>query len=131
MRGNLVKLTIGGYFYQQPGIITGFSYEMNDDNATWEIGIDDAGNTDDSVKQLPHLIKVSGFNFIPIHDFVPKRVPMGLANENTNQRYIALADGPGISSTNYKLLKNIPKSLNLENIYTGPDSSEIQSNNLS
>ena len=75
MRGNLITLTIGGYFYEQPGIITGFSYEMNDDNATWEIGInDDLESGDDaSVKELPHLIKVSGFNFIPIHTFVPRK----------------------------------------------------------
>ena len=72
MRGNIVKLTIGGYFFEQPGIITGFSYEMNEDNATWEIGIDDDGGYDSSVKELPHLIKVKGFNFIPIHTFTPQ-----------------------------------------------------------
>ena len=72
MRGNIVKLTIGGYFFQQPGIITGFSYEMNEDNATWEIGIDSVGDDDDTTSQLPHLIKVKGFQFIPIHTFVPE-----------------------------------------------------------
>jgi len=61
MRGNFVVLSIGGYFIQQLGIITGFSYEMNDSNATW-----------DTEYELPHMIKVSGFNFIPIHNFVPK-----------------------------------------------------------
>lgn len=73
MRGNVVTLTVGDYFHEQPGIITGFSYEMNDDNATWEIGIDDSGEIDESVRVLPHLIKVSGFNFIPIHNFVPRK----------------------------------------------------------
>jgi hypothetical protein len=72
MRGNIVKLTIGGYFFQQPGIITGFSYEMNEDNATWEIGIDSVGEDDDTTSQLPHLIKVKGFNFTPIHTFTPE-----------------------------------------------------------
>jgi len=72
MRGNIVKLTIGGYFFQQPGIITGFSYEMNEDNATWEIGIGSKGDDDDTTSQLPHLIKVKGFQFIPIHTFVPE-----------------------------------------------------------
>ena len=72
MRGNIIKLTIGGYIHDQPGIITGFTYEMNEDNATWEIGIDDDGRSDDSVRELPHLIKVSGFNFIPIHNFAPQ-----------------------------------------------------------
>ena len=91
MQGNIVKLTVGGYFFQQPGIITGFSYEMNDDNATWEIGIDDNGEYDSSVKELPHLIKVSGFNFIPIHDFVPRLVQN--PNVGTKERYIALQAG--------------------------------------
>ena len=91
MRGNIVTLTIGGYFYEQPGIITGLSYEMNDDNATWEIGIDDKGEYDSSVKELPHLIKVSSFNFIPIHTFVPRLVQnKGIG---TKERYIALQAG--------------------------------------
>lgn len=104
MRGNIVKLTIGGYFYEQPGIITGLSYEMNDDNATWEIGIPDMeaeGNFyDPSVKELPHLIKVTGFNFIPIHTFVPRLTQN--PNTGTEERYIALANGIGLESTNYK-----------------------------
>ena len=89
MRGNIVKLTVGGYFFEQPGIITGLSYEMNDDNATWEIGINDEGGDDSSVKELPHLIKVSSFNFIPIHTFVPRLVQN--INKGTKERYIALA----------------------------------------
>jgi len=90
MRGNIITLTIGGYFYEQPGLITGFSYEMNEDNATWEIGIDDnTAGTDSSVKELPHLIKVTGFNFIPIHTFVPRKV-QGTGNFNVKEKYISL-----------------------------------------
>ena len=114
MRGNIVTLTIGGYFYEQPGIITGLSYEMNDDNATWEIGIPDKETTsgefyDPSVKELPHLIKVSGFNFIPIHDFVPRLQqnsfggvePDNILKDNNGygpERYIALANADGVSN---------------------------------
>ena len=87
MRGNIVKLTIGGYFDCQPGIITGFSYDMNDANATWEIGIDDTGAGGGDVKELPHLIKVTGFNFIPIHTFTPRLGPWD------SQPFIALSDG--------------------------------------
>jgi len=29
------------------------------------------------IKKLPHLIKVNGFNFIPIHKFVPQVSPLG------------------------------------------------------
>jgi len=94
MQGNIVKLTVGGYFYNQPGIITGFSYQMNDDNATWEIGINDEGESDNSVKELPHLIKVTGFNFIPIHEFVPKLQELSFNNNELTgygkERFIAL-----------------------------------------
>jgi len=112
MRGNLVTLTVGGYFYEQPGIITGFSYDMNDDNSTWEIGINDAGVSDNTVKELPHMIKVTGFNFIPIHTFVPRKQQMGYgdnltenilidANQYGPERYIALANGFGNDQNNY------------------------------
>jgi hypothetical protein len=57
MRGNMVTLTVGGYFNEQPGIITGFSFDMNDDSATWEIGIDENGNEDANTSQLPHSNK--------------------------------------------------------------------------
>ena len=119
MRGNIVTLTVGGYFYEQPGIITGFTYEMNDENATWEIGIENRGNSfgvpkDKSVKQLPHMIKVTGFQFIPIHKFVPKLQnidfpegddPATFSNDTNTygpERYIALADDDDIIS-NYGL----------------------------
>jgi hypothetical protein len=102
MRGNIVTLTIGGYFYEQPGIITGLSYEMNDDTATWEIGINDEGGYDSSVKELPHVIKVTGFNFIPIHTFVPRLQQLDFDKEGNlstdpygPERYIALANGSG------------------------------------
>jgi len=79
--GNIVELTIGDYIKNQTGILTGFTYEMNDENATWEIGINDkTGNdfgADPSVGELPHLIKVTGFNFIPIHRFVPQTQDVG------------------------------------------------------
>jgi hypothetical protein len=64
---------------------------MNDDNATWEIALNDDGGSDDSVRELPHLIKVSGFNFIPIHDFAPQTQIITLptsSNINANKPYI-------------------------------------------
>lgn len=72
MRGPLVSLTIGGYFYEQVGFITGLSFEM-DENTPWEIGINAQGEYDPSVKELAHIIKVTGFSFTPIHNFTPKK----------------------------------------------------------
>jgi hypothetical protein len=109
MRGNIVTLTIGGYFYEQPGIITGFSYEMNDESDSWEIGINDEGKNDNLVKELPHMIRVKGFNFIQIHNFVPRKqintyqqLDSDVLNDGNTygpQRYIALSAG---GNTNYE-----------------------------
>lgn len=104
MRGVLVELTIGGYFFNQPGFITGLTYDLSEES-TWEIGINDNGFTDprnrgdDFVKELPHMIKVSSFNFTPIHKFTPQvqkidgkfETPTNLGNGP--QRYIALDSG--------------------------------------
>jgi hypothetical protein len=72
MRGPLVSLTLGGYLYEQPGFITSLTYDIPNES-TWEIGIDEKGDTDPGVKQLPHMIRVTSFNFTPIHYFVPKK----------------------------------------------------------
>jgi len=113
MRGNLAQLTIGGYVYEQPGIITGLTYGI-EETSPWEIGINSGvqANTDYSVKQLPHMIKVSGFNFIPIQQFIPSKQTLTFTNKNApntgnvsddtgfvdgfgTQRFISLADVSG------------------------------------
>ncbi len=58
LRGNFVKLTIGDYLDNVPGIITGFSL-----NPIFEAGFELS-----SGRQLPKAIKVGGFNFTPITD---------------------------------------------------------------
>ena len=94
MRGNLVRLTVGGYVYEQPGFITSLTYDVPD-NSPWEIAIDAEGGSDSSVKELPHVIKVSGFQFTPIHTFLPEKP--NNAN-NPNSKFIALSNGV---NTNY------------------------------
>ena len=89
MRGNLVRLTVGGYLYEQPGFITSLTYNVPE-NTPWEIAIDAEGGSDGSVKELPHIIKVSGFSFTPIHTFLPEKP--NNAN-NPNSRFIALSNG--------------------------------------
>lgn len=99
MRGTLTQLTIGGYFYEQPGFITSLNYDLVE-ASTWEIGITGNGFTapfnrgDNSVKELPHMLKVTGFNFTPIHTFIPQVQKKGTGTlGNGLQRYIALQDG--------------------------------------
>jgi len=91
MRGNLVKLTLGGYIYEQPGFITSLTYTVPQES-NWEIGLNPDGGDDESVKELPHIIKVSGFSFTPIHTFLPSKPKPDNAN-NPNQKYIALSNG--------------------------------------
>ena len=85
MQGNLISLTVGGWFHEQVGIMKGLSLSVPSESP-WEIAIPDSNNisiinpdnsaqaikTDPSVKELPMIINVSGFEFIPIHDFVPR-----------------------------------------------------------
>ena len=82
MRGNLARLTVGGYLYNQLGIIKSITYTIPQES-TWEIGIDDNGNYDPTVKELAHMIKVTGFTFIPIEDQLPK----------LGSKFIALSNG--------------------------------------
>lgn len=104
MRGNLATLTVGGYLYEQPGIITSINYSVPQESP-WEIAIGETGgqggeDLDPSVKELPHIIKVTGFQFIPIHEFVPGK-QKNTYGENSKirefgpQRYIALSNPTG------------------------------------
>jgi len=116
MRGNLAQLTVGGYLYEQPGIITGLTYDIQEDTP-WELGINTEGGSDGTVKEMPHIIRVSGFNFIPIQSFVARKQELtfspdplsttatnngtGLARTFGDQRYISLANGITTDSSNY------------------------------
>ena len=82
MRGNLARLTVGGYLYNQLGIIKSITYDIPSES-TWEIGIDKNGNSDEFVEELPHMIKVTGFTFIPIENKIPQ----------IRNRFIHLAHG--------------------------------------
>jgi hypothetical protein len=116
MRGNLVQLTIGGYLYEQPGFITGLTYEMGEDSP-WEIGIGTApGSEDGTVKELTQIIRVTGFNFTPIQKFIPRKQQLQFSTNTTtitgddtgfvssypgDQRFISLANGPNPENNNY------------------------------
>lgn len=102
MRGNIVKLTVGGYLFEQPGIIRSLSYNINSDS-TWEIGIDENGKEDESVKELPHIIEVTNFSFIPIHNFLVQK-PKNF--NKPDQRFISLNNqqgGKGNYNDEYKI----------------------------
>lgn len=100
MAGNLVQLTMGGWCYELPGFIRSLTLDVPEESP-WEIGINDDGKFDNTVKEMPHICKVTGLTFTPIHTFRPSIMKLtksmskpddNLAdnNEYGNQRYLAL-----------------------------------------
>lgn len=129
MRGNIHQLTIGGYFLEQPGVITSLNYTMPQDS-TWEIGIpsdskdvESAGGItyrDPSVKELTHRIDVQ-VQFKPIHTFLPQIVgssfdsdnKLGILGKNAiTQRYSALSNITNSSGSLYA--QGTPYATNLD-----------------
>ena len=74
MKGNLARLSVGGYLYNQLGIIKSITYTIPQESP-WEIGINTPanGDFDSEVKELPHMIKVTGFEFVPIQYDVARK----------------------------------------------------------
>jgi hypothetical protein len=92
MKGNLIKLTIGDYLIDVPGIFQGITYTVNDD-AGWDTARNSEGiklnglaglnnnEADTAGWVMPKLIEISGFTFKPIHNFIPKT-----ADPNNNSK---------------------------------------------
>ena len=120
MGGNLISLTIGGWCYEQVGVMNGLTLSVPEESP-WEIAIPDAGNTsvvegtdilnDPSVKEMPMIVKVTGFSFKPIHNFVPQvqdndyttnfQEGSKFVSKYGDERYIALSN-EGANVNNYK-----------------------------
>ena len=90
MAGNIAYLTLGGYVHEQPGIITQLTYDIPEESP-WEIGIDITGKDTQGteagrkeVRQLPHIIRVTNFTFIPIHTFRPEKQSFTNDEPDTN-----------------------------------------------
>ena len=103
MRGNIIRLTVGDYLKNVPGILRGINLTPVFE-AGWEIDRDGNGNhlinpaiatknsknvfiepdsyVGLSVGRLPKVIKVTGFDFTPIHDFVPRTQKPFIADSN-------------------------------------------------
>ena len=130
MRGNIHQLTIGGYFFEQPGVITSLSYTMPTDSP-WEISIPSSnqstanigGNTyrDPAVKELTHIINVS-VEFKPIQRFLPQTIgsPFDTTNKdgifgknNIKQKFIQLANGTEANQNLYDL--GVPNAVVIPN----------------
>ena len=107
MRGNLVKITIGDYIKDLPGILKGVSYEI-DSEAGWDIARDELGNKEPDAYVMPKLIQVKGIKFVPIHNFIPQTVSskfIGTINDingkgnDVNSPFITFGRGKEANST--------------------------------
>ncbi len=72
MRGNLIRLTIGDWFNDVPGIMKSLTFTVQE-NYPWDLDRDNNGKPQDTGIVLPHLIDVQ-LTFSPIHSFLPEKV---------------------------------------------------------
>jgi hypothetical protein len=73
MRGNLVKITIGDYITDLPGIIRGINFDFPDEG-TWDIARTDTGEKETNSYIMPRLVNIKSIKFTPIHTFIPQTV---------------------------------------------------------
>ncbi len=72
MRGSFMLLTMGNWFYRQPGIINNLSINVAD-NYPWEIAMDNPESGDDkTMNELPQVLDCN-ITFTPIHNFIPRK----------------------------------------------------------
>ena len=72
MRGNIVKLTMGDYLNEVPGIITKIDVDIPEDSS-FDLARDLDGDIDLTTAQLPMLINLD-ISFTPLHNFIPQKV---------------------------------------------------------
>ena len=85
---------MGGWCVDLPGFITSMTLDVPQESP-WEIGINKKGDYDPTVKELPQIVKVSGFSFTPIETFRPSKQTLDFDKEKVygDERYIALEAG--------------------------------------
>jgi len=118
MEGNLVDLTVGGYFWEQPGFFTALNITFPE-NSPYEIGIPDGTDrttgfsnflTDKEVREIPMYLDITA-NFIPIQKFAPRKqqnkFTNGILDSYGSERYINLANEGG--KTSYDRVGNSDK----------------------
>lgn len=103
MSGPLVELTLGDWCFNLKGFISSISLDIPEESP-WEI--------DGIGKRLPHICKVSGFNFTPIENFRPEKQKLDYNITDDNNELIDTSDFPqSILSQNY-INSNSPFTMN-------------------
>ena len=103
MSGPLVELTLGDWCFNLKGFISSITLDIPEESP-WEI--------DGIGKRLPHICKVSGFNFTPIEDFRPEKQKLDYIITDDNNEPIDTSNFPqSILSQNY-INPNSPFTMN-------------------
>ena len=100
--GNLIKLHVGAYLYDVPGVLTSLTYTIPQE-APWEIAVgdeDERAQNKGNIQVLPHIIDVN-LSFKPIHQFAPKLQSNTFVGPDTakrvgsfgKERFISLSRG--------------------------------------
>ncbi len=119
MRGNLVKITIGDYITDLPGIIRGVNFTYNDEGG-WDIARNELGQLESDAYIMPKMIDIQSISFTPIHNFIPQTVSNAFvvsgSGNNVNAPFITFgkttgAGGSGNNPGGYKNAQN-PSSTN-------------------
>ena len=72
MRGTIVKMTVGDYVYELPGVMNSVNYSWNVEYP-WEIAMlePEGGQGDQEMQELPMIMDCQ-LDFTPIHTFTPE-----------------------------------------------------------
>jgi hypothetical protein len=83
MRGTVVKLTLGSYLTQVPGVLTSVKYSWKPDYP-WELAMKSPESGESDVQELPMVMDCS-VTFKPIHNFAPQTgLYHYITSKNTN-----------------------------------------------
>ena len=139
IRGNLSRITLGNWLWEQPGFISSVDLSIPEESP-WEINLPLDGELDPDVKQVPHMVQVK-LKFTPIHRFRPEITKLGDLSNADNfsgnnilyqnptygpQRYIALEDKTGPKNTGYDIQPTSPAQLAQQNNPTTAQSTQQQ-----
>jgi hypothetical protein len=105
MRGNIAKITVGNYLYEQPGVIESLDITMPDDSP-WEINLGLDGGSMEDMRQLPQMLEVK-MKFSPIHEFRPEIMKLsGLQNATDFKPDNVLEKDPSYGQQRFISLKD-------------------------
>lgn len=103
MSGPLVELTLGDWCFNLKGFISSITLDIPEESP-WEI--------DGIGKRLPHICKVSGFNFTPIEDFRPEKQKLDYNITDDNNEIVDTSNSPQLILSQNYINPNSPYDMN-------------------